>query len=35
MDGIYYWTGKGLNWDPYGHNPASSDANAKLSCVSR
>jgi len=33
MDGIYYWTGKGLNWDPYGHNPASSDANAKLSCV--
>jgi FtsP/CotA-like multicopper oxidase with cupredoxin domain len=23
IDGIYYWTGKGLNWDPYGHNPAS------------
>ncbi|MBZ5569652.1 MAG: multicopper oxidase family protein [Acidobacteriia bacterium] len=23
MDGIYYWSGKGLNWDPYGHNPAS------------
>jgi FtsP/CotA-like multicopper oxidase with cupredoxin domain len=23
MDGIYYWTGKGLNWDPYGHNYAS------------
>ena len=20
MDGIYYWTGKGLNWDAYGHN---------------
>jgi FtsP/CotA-like multicopper oxidase with cupredoxin domain len=19
IDGIYYWTGKGLNWDPYGH----------------
>jgi len=33
MDGIYYWTGKGLNWDAYGHNPASSDANAKLPCV--
>src|SRR6266478_2431705 len=33
MDGIYYWTGRGLNWDAYGHNPASSDANAKLSCV--
>ena len=25
MDGIFYWTGKGLNWDPYGHNPASAD----------
>ena len=23
FDGIYYWTGKGLNWDPYGHNSAS------------
>ena len=33
MDGIYYWTGRGLNWDAYGHNPASTDANAKLSCV--
>jgi len=22
MDGIFYWTGKGLNWDPYGHNSA-------------
>ena len=22
MDGIFYWTGKGLNWDPYGHNDA-------------
>jgi len=22
MDGIYYWTGKGLNWDAYGHNAA-------------
>ncbi|HEY6095069.1 MAG TPA: multicopper oxidase family protein [Gallionellaceae bacterium] len=21
MDGIYYWTGKGLNWDVYGHRP--------------
>ena len=33
MDGIYYWTGKGLNWDPYGHNPASGDPNAKLACM--
>jgi FtsP/CotA-like multicopper oxidase with cupredoxin domain len=23
IDGIYYWTGKGLNWDPYGHNASS------------
>jgi FtsP/CotA-like multicopper oxidase with cupredoxin domain len=21
LDGIYYWTGKGLNWDIYGHKP--------------
>jgi FtsP/CotA-like multicopper oxidase with cupredoxin domain len=21
IDGIYYWTGKGLNWDPFGHSP--------------
>jgi FtsP/CotA-like multicopper oxidase with cupredoxin domain len=32
MDGIFYWTGRGLNWDPYGHNPASSDSLAKLPC---
>jgi FtsP/CotA-like multicopper oxidase with cupredoxin domain len=32
MDGIFYWTGKGLNWDPYGHNPASNDPFAKLPC---
>jgi FtsP/CotA-like multicopper oxidase with cupredoxin domain len=32
IDGIFYWTGKGLNWDAYGHNPASSDAAAKLPC---
>jgi FtsP/CotA-like multicopper oxidase with cupredoxin domain len=35
MDGIFYWTGKGLNWDPYGHNPGSSDplANMLSPCV--
>ena len=33
MDGIFYWTAKGLNWDAYGHNPASSDPNAKLLCT--
>jgi FtsP/CotA-like multicopper oxidase with cupredoxin domain len=33
MDGIFYWTGKGLNWDAYGHNPASKDVSAKLPCT--
>ncbi len=33
FDGIFYYTGKGLNWDLYGHNPASSDPTAKLSCT--
>jgi len=33
MDGIFYWTGRGLNWDPYGHNPKSGDALAKLTCT--
>ena len=33
FDGIFYWTGRGLNWDAYGHNPASSDAKAKLPCT--
>ena len=32
MDGIFYWTGKGLNWDAYGHNPSSTDPLAKLPC---
>lgn len=33
IDGIYYWTGRGLNWDAYGHNQASTDALAKLPCT--
>jgi FtsP/CotA-like multicopper oxidase with cupredoxin domain len=33
FDGIFYWSGKGLNWDPYGHNPASADVAAKLPCT--
>jgi FtsP/CotA-like multicopper oxidase with cupredoxin domain len=33
MDGIFYYTAKGLNWDMYGHNPNSNDPNAKLSCA--
>jgi FtsP/CotA-like multicopper oxidase with cupredoxin domain len=33
MDGIFYWTARGLNWDAYGHNPTSTDPNAKLPCT--
>jgi FtsP/CotA-like multicopper oxidase with cupredoxin domain len=33
FDGIFYWTGKGLNWDAYGHNTKSTDPMAQLSCV--
>jgi FtsP/CotA-like multicopper oxidase with cupredoxin domain len=33
MDGIFYYTGKGLNWDMYGHNPSSSKQAAKLPCT--
>lgn len=32
MDGIFYYTARGLNWDMYGHNPSSSDPFAKLPC---
>jgi FtsP/CotA-like multicopper oxidase with cupredoxin domain len=35
MDGIFYWTAKGLNWDAYGHNPASTSTGtlAQLTCT--
>jgi len=33
MDGIFYYTGRGLNWDMYGHNPGSPDLNATLTCT--
>ena len=33
FDGIFYWTGKGLNWDAYGHSLGSSDPLAKLPCI--
>jgi len=33
MDGIFYWTGKGLNWDAYAHHPGSSDPLATLTCT--
>jgi len=33
MDGIFYYTGRGLNWDMYGHNPGSNDPSATLPCT--
>jgi len=33
MDGLFYYTGRGLNWDLYGHNPKSGDAIATLPCT--
>ena len=33
FEGIFYFTGRGLNWDMYGHNPSSADALAKLPCT--
>jgi FtsP/CotA-like multicopper oxidase with cupredoxin domain len=33
MDGIFYYTGRGLNWDMYGHNPTSTDPLATLACT--
>jgi FtsP/CotA-like multicopper oxidase with cupredoxin domain len=35
MDGIFYWTGRGLNWDPYGHHSGTdaSNPNAVLTCT--
>ncbi|HME37761.1 MAG TPA: multicopper oxidase family protein [Steroidobacteraceae bacterium] len=34
FDGIFYFTGRGLNWDPYGHHPGdTSDPLASLTCA--
>jgi FtsP/CotA-like multicopper oxidase with cupredoxin domain len=33
FDGIFYFTGRGLNWDAYGHHPGSTDAYASVSCT--
>jgi FtsP/CotA-like multicopper oxidase with cupredoxin domain len=33
MDGIFYYTGRGLNWDMYGHHSGSSDALGEQPCV--
>jgi FtsP/CotA-like multicopper oxidase with cupredoxin domain len=32
FDGIFYFTGRGLNWDMYAHNPTSNDPTATLPC---
>jgi hypothetical protein len=37
FDGIFYWSGRGLNWDPYGHHtgadPLDTAANVEPLCV--
>jgi FtsP/CotA-like multicopper oxidase with cupredoxin domain len=34
FDGIFYFTGRGLNWDPYGHHPGdTADPLASLPCT--
>src|SRR5437588_1553230 len=34
MDGIFYWSARGLNWDAYGHHPgAGTTANSELPCA--
>jgi FtsP/CotA-like multicopper oxidase with cupredoxin domain len=33
MDGIFYYTGRGLNWDMYGHTTTSQDPTASLPCT--
>jgi FtsP/CotA-like multicopper oxidase with cupredoxin domain len=33
FDGIFYYTGRGLNWDMYGHHAGSSDPNANPPCT--
>jgi FtsP/CotA-like multicopper oxidase with cupredoxin domain len=35
MDGMFYYTGRGLNWDMYGHHSgAGTTANSELPCTS-
>jgi FtsP/CotA-like multicopper oxidase with cupredoxin domain len=33
FDGIFYFSGRGLNWDMFGHNPTSKDPLATLPCT--
>jgi FtsP/CotA-like multicopper oxidase with cupredoxin domain len=32
MDGIFYWTGKGLNWDVFGHRKAADGSDIDATC---
>ena len=32
FDGIFYFTGRGLNWDPYGHHPGDTADPLRLAC---
>jgi FtsP/CotA-like multicopper oxidase with cupredoxin domain len=34
FDGIFYFSGRGLNWDPYGHHPAGTPSNSTLTITS-
>jgi Multicopper oxidase len=33
FEGIFYWSGRGLNWDPYAHSPKSGDPYATVGCT--
>jgi FtsP/CotA-like multicopper oxidase with cupredoxin domain len=34
FEGIFYWSGRGLNWDPFGHHPGDiSDPLASVPCT--
>ena len=33
MDGIFYYTGRGLNWDMYGHNPGFDKTRRQVACT--
>jgi FtsP/CotA-like multicopper oxidase with cupredoxin domain len=33
FDGIFYWSGKGLSWDIYGHTPKLNDGTTRPACT--
>ena len=35
FDGIFYFTGRGLNWDPYGHHPAGTGSSVSQLAIHR